>query len=315
MVGGTRKKRKSPQWLFSEENIPFGTFAVIDPFSRMLFVPLFFMHDTLAMHRPGVPSLCRLFLRGRCRQGTSCFQAHADVDVISHLREAALREPTCCVFHGARGVIDCAPNDMEIVVVKDDTQEEVLRTTLAHTARTKGLRLLLEKKLFDNTLGNPNTLVVLSSFLCRLHTSCPCCRFGHDCNFIHLCREKVGEMNDVKKTEESVNENIQEAQESQQSFFSAFAINCSFSQTNSKTAVGQQEGGDGVSDANKLQISSPSINLLNKTNTAPIVSLIGTPKLGTSPAMSRSHNSTLLGVVWQHNPYFVGSSTSSFAET
>lgn len=73
---------------------------VLDPMTRKLRVPISAMVPTQATSTPGtVPSLCMLFLEGRCRHPW-CRQAHVPADVLNRLRADSLRTPNCCGRHG-----------------------------------------------------------------------------------------------------------------------------------------------------------------------------------------------------------------------
>ncbi|KEG14772.1 hypothetical protein DQ04_00311080 [Trypanosoma grayi] len=308
MGGGGKGKRRPPQSLLSADDAPEGTFAVIDPLSQRLFVPKDSMRDTLAMHRAGVPSLCRLYLQGRCRQGASCYQAHADINVVKHLREIALREPTCCERHGAISDTTCISRNLIIAVAGSNDQEQILKTTLSRVTVTKGLRLLLKQQALDDNSAE-STAVVPFGLLCRLHNPGPC-RFGHECNFVHLCREVIAQMSEQQKEKETGGRGTCEAPLPTD----VSAIIRSPRKTNTKAALvpNEAEIPMGISP---LQFFSPRPVLISRPIATGMVSLSGTPKLSTSPVLSRSYNSTSLGIVWRHNPYGVGSSASSVVET
>ncbi|CCW65566.1 unnamed protein product [Phytomonas sp. EM1] len=74
--------------------------VVIDPATCMLRIPLIYIHKTRAQNRSGSPSLCQLFLNNRCRQGSNCFQVHADLSVVMSLRNEVDSLPYCCMAHG-----------------------------------------------------------------------------------------------------------------------------------------------------------------------------------------------------------------------
>ncbi|RNC57706.1 hypothetical protein TcCL_ESM04664, partial [Trypanosoma cruzi] len=74
--------------------------VVVDPATRKLLIPCNFIYATRAQHRATIPSLCQLFLHGRCRQGTQCHQVHASLDAVVALRSRVGKLPCCCVFHG-----------------------------------------------------------------------------------------------------------------------------------------------------------------------------------------------------------------------
>lgn len=105
-----RQQNEPHTWL-KAVGAPPGTFPVIDPHSKRLFIPMNGMRESRALHREGVPSLCCLYLEGRCRQGANCYQAHADPDIVKALRPGALSQPTCCPLHGSvlQGQIGSVP--------------------------------------------------------------------------------------------------------------------------------------------------------------------------------------------------------------
>ncbi|CUE84008.1 Hypothetical protein, putative, partial [Bodo saltans] len=78
-----------------------GRLIVVDPMRPKLRVPLTAITATRALTRSGAnPSLCMLFLQGKCRQEGNCHQVHADPTIIQALREEAALQPTCCQEHG-----------------------------------------------------------------------------------------------------------------------------------------------------------------------------------------------------------------------
>lgn len=185
--------------VLSAAGAPPGTFPVIDPFSKKLFIPMKSMIDTRAMHREGVPSLCRIFLQGRCRQDARCFQAHADNDTVLRLRAAALAEPSCCPVHGAPSASSELPESLQLVV-NSDHGTILGRLPLSQVCVTNGLRTLLVAQGVTASCASPEVVLPVSA-LCRLHGGhggSPCCRFGEECNFVHICRERSKEMESNK---------------------------------------------------------------------------------------------------------------------
>jgi hypothetical protein len=155
------------------------TITVTDPLSRKLQVPTSAVRPTLATSRPGIPSLCLLYLDGKCRQGTQCHQVHAEPSVVLTLRSDAKKLPTCCYSHGDVGSgclrqqwLDRAL-DIDGVVVR---------------VRQMAYTLALDKLLSD-TAEDPSAVVKAQIHqICRLHAS-QRCRFAEDCRFLHICRE------------------------------------------------------------------------------------------------------------------------------
>lgn len=86
--------------------------TVVDPVTRKLLIPTQYIFDTRAQQRGTLPSLCQLFLSGRCRQGQGCYQVHADWEAVQRLRAQVDSLPCCCPDHGDKdhlGVMDNAP--------------------------------------------------------------------------------------------------------------------------------------------------------------------------------------------------------------
>lgn len=168
---------------------PPGTFPVIDPHSKKLFIPLESMIDTRAMHREGVPSLCRIYIQGRCRQGNNCFQAHANTDTVLRLRAAALAQPSCCPSHGAPSNTMGLPQGL-LITIRNDEGQTMARLVLPQLCVTNGLHTLVVAQSVAASPAAPE-VVVPTSQLCRLHAGhggSQCCRFGDACSFIHVCR-------------------------------------------------------------------------------------------------------------------------------
>ncbi|KPA85685.1 hypothetical protein ABB37_00070 [Leptomonas pyrrhocoris] len=86
--------------------------TVVDPVTRKLLIPKQYIFDTRAQQRGTLPSLCQLFLSGRCRQGQGCYQVHADWQAVQRLRAQVDSLPCCCPGHGDKdhlGVMENAP--------------------------------------------------------------------------------------------------------------------------------------------------------------------------------------------------------------
>ena len=152
--------------------------SVVDPLSRKLMVPRAALTTTLAMERAGTPSLCMLYLSGRCRQGAQCHQVHADPPTVMRLREAAKSVPTCCVAHGDANAGLIKPEWLQRSV-------EVNGVVIAagRLAFTQGLAKLLG--------GSSAPMVrVVTQQVCRLHVA-DRCRYSEDCKFLHVCREEA----------------------------------------------------------------------------------------------------------------------------
>lgn len=74
--------------------------TVVDPVTRKLLIPTQYIFETRAQQRGTLPSLCQLFLSGRCRQGQGCYQVHADWEAVQRLRSRVDSLPCCCPVHG-----------------------------------------------------------------------------------------------------------------------------------------------------------------------------------------------------------------------
>jgi hypothetical protein len=135
---------------------------------------------TQATSTPGtVPSLCMLFLEGRCHHPW-CRQAHIPPEVISRLREEALNTPTCCGYH-----MDAKNNSF--VTTR-------FQKVIVHGQEASPSRLAVTVGLHRLVLQIPPDTVMLevpSKLVCRLHFS-KRCRYLEDCNNIHVCRELEG---------------------------------------------------------------------------------------------------------------------------
>ncbi|KAG5474547.1 hypothetical protein LSCM1_03334 [Leishmania martiniquensis] len=317
---------RSVQNVLSTEGIPPGTFAVIDPLSKRLFIPLEFMLETRAMHRKGVPSLCRVFLEGRCRQGANCFQAHANVDLVRELRAKALAEPTCCALHG--GPSDASGIDPALrLIVRNDDGETVGCAQLQRTLVTNGLRTLIAAQV--NAAGMPAQVdvVVPTSALCRLHSGAdgsPCCRFEGECNFVHLCRQVVvgiDQRRENAKVEKHVaapvsaggrppGANYEEYKAVVETGINRYAFSPLQMRPQPASSVTVP-----MSVSANLGATPPiRFDPLALAATAPSPTPDSGLPMGRSPLMSRSFSSTASGLVWRHNPYN-SSHASSVIET
>ncbi|KPI87773.1 hypothetical protein ABL78_3131 [Leptomonas seymouri] len=86
--------------------------TVVDPVTRKLLIPKQYIFDTRARQRGTLPSLCQLYLSGRCRQGQGCYQVHADWMAVQRLRAQVDSLPCCCPGHGDKdhlGLMENAP--------------------------------------------------------------------------------------------------------------------------------------------------------------------------------------------------------------
>jgi hypothetical protein len=150
--------------------------CIVDPYSRKLEVPRNYLHETHALHRVGIPSLCMLYLDGRCRAGTMCHQAHVDLEVIEFLRKEALSMPTCCREHGDlhSGHVPTLIGDRTIWLYGRAIEPWNFASTL-------GLQRLIRE-------ATSREVELLPRYICRLHLGNKC-RYVEECNHVHLCRD------------------------------------------------------------------------------------------------------------------------------
>lgn len=193
----------------------------IDQVSTKLKIPMSAVQPTLALEDDGfVPGLCRLFLAGRCRQDANCYQVHADPAVVEQLRVEAFRKPSCCVEHGACCSMKGFPVGLTVTVepsrkltgkphkdaIEDDLNGPSADSSSAsngdsnsvgneeNTAAPRGVGLSIHSFSPTSYLwkayradGSAN-LVVSCRKICRMHRQ-GLCRFGDECNFLHVCRQ------------------------------------------------------------------------------------------------------------------------------
>lgn len=337
--GKKTSKNASNQNVLDASSAPPGTFAVIDPFSKKLFIPFESMVETRAMHRQGVPSLCRIFLEGRCRQGANCFQAHADTNAVVVLRKQALSQPSCCIGHGVQCVLAGIPIDVTIFVKGDD--ESVLETLrLSEVAMTNGLRTLIAAQCTNPS--SPAEVYVPISSLCRLHAGhngSPCCRFEGDCGFVHICREVLTRMNLVTPPANGVTSSAadkvvlsptdkvvlsptgtappQHLLDSvgplpAESLTSPISVSVQdmvtkppFEITVSTPTTRRAQMSSSRMSTSVGVVRTPPITFdpMALASTAPSVKEPQSFPFSMSPLTSRSFSSTPNGVVWRHNPY------------
>lgn len=159
------------------------TILVVDPQTRKLSIPLAAVLPTQALNRPDrVPSICMLFLCGRCRQGTNCHQLHADPVIVEQLRSDASQRMSCCPEHGEEV---STPTLHEVAPAITKINLEGFLFAAGRVATTNGIRRAVTD-CYD-AAGTPDTLTITRSQVCRLHVQGRC-RYAEDCNFIHLCR-------------------------------------------------------------------------------------------------------------------------------
>ncbi|EPY32028.1 hypothetical protein STCU_03013 [Strigomonas culicis] len=300
------------------------------------------MIETRAMHRQGVPSLCRIFLEGRCRQGANCFQAHADTTAVAVLRKQALAQPSCCIAHGVQCVLSGIPIDVTIFIKADD--ESVLDSLrLSEVAMTNGLRTLISAQCTG--ASGPAEVYVPISSLCRLHAGhngSPCCRFEGDCGFVHLCREVLARLKLASALADGLKTPLCDtatpapaekaaAPESaaplpMQLVTSPIAISVPdmapkppFEITASTPTARRGQMSSSRLSTSVGVVRTPPITFdpMALASTAPSIKDPQSFPFSMSPFTSRSFSSTPNGVVWRHNPYAstVPQQASSVIET
>ncbi|GET90249.1 hypothetical protein, conserved [Leishmania tarentolae] len=328
-----RNRRRGPpegrsvQNVLSTDGIPPNMFAVIDPLSKRLLIPLESMQDTRAMHRKGVPSLCRVFLEGRCRQGANCFQAHANIDLVLELRARALAEPTCCALHDGQSSLPVIDSSQRLVVQNDDG-ETVVSVHMSQTLVTNGLRTLIAAQTSAAEMQAPLDVVVPTSALCRLHSGAdgsPCCRFEGECNFVHLCRQVAAQIDQKRGTAKGETHlpapvfAIGKPPEANHEEFIT-VLDKGFHAPSFSPLQGRSQPAPSVavpmSVSANLSVTPPiRFDPLALAATAPSPMPDNSALLmGRSPLMARSFSSTASGLVWRHNPYN-SSRASSVIET
>ncbi|KAF8280868.1 hypothetical protein TcBrA4_0092380 [Trypanosoma cruzi] len=147
----------------------------LDHLSTKLKIPMSAVEPTNALQDDGlVPGICRLYLEGRCRQGSRCFQVHARRDVLDSLRKEALETPSCCYLHGAPCNYEGLPFNLTVNI----------------GSKAVGLHSLNPTNcLWSIYSEHGETLLTVSKGrVCREHRR-GLCRFGEECGFLHICRE------------------------------------------------------------------------------------------------------------------------------
>ncbi|CCW66278.1 unnamed protein product [Phytomonas sp. Hart1] len=200
----------------------------IDSQSTKLRIMLSATEPTQALRDDGlVPGLCRLYLKGRCRQGDLCHQVHADPNVVEILRQEALHAPSCCHLHGAKCNFESFPLGLTFTLVdslkdcpksqnsstskggsaqsgrtnKAETDPKEEAKSPSRSVRQKSLQQLPTGTVISiHSLCPTNYLWALYSQKVSSHIYLPknkicrehqvgLCHFGEECNFLHLCRE------------------------------------------------------------------------------------------------------------------------------
>ena len=163
-----------------------GTILVVDPATRKLSIPVAAVAHTQALLRSDrVPSICMLYLQGRCRQGMHCHQLHADPAVVQMLRNEVSMRASCCPEHGEEVTQPSLPElTSELIELSLEGQP----IAAARIATTNGMRRMLQDRdaAAEKDGATPDNTLQRSQ-ICRLHLQGRC-RYAEDCNFIHLCR-------------------------------------------------------------------------------------------------------------------------------
>ena len=157
--------------------------SVVDPTQPKIRLCRKDVIPTLAFspHSREQPSLCMLYLRGRCTKNERCHQVHAQLPAIEVAREEARQKSlSCCYVHTGRQW-DFPYEWGSYRLFLYQTQTEVLAT---FTNRTRGLEEVLRG--IDPAVG---VATIEPRFLCQNEANGKVCRFAEDCKFIHLCRQ------------------------------------------------------------------------------------------------------------------------------
>ncbi|AAZ12331.1 hypothetical protein, conserved [Trypanosoma brucei brucei TREU927] len=183
--------------------------TVVDPATRKLLIPLSCVYPTQAQQRTTIPSLCQLFLNGRCRQGTQCHQVHAALDVVAALRSQVDYLPICCALHGDRDYVNALDNRSwmsRVVVHVPDATYGGGYIPLARFSYTTPISRILREvnaRLESGVSvaavdggGHPKRMVLNACDfkICGLHTL-DRCRYAEECIFLHICKEIVVDVN------------------------------------------------------------------------------------------------------------------------
>lgn len=161
--------------------------VVVDPMTRKLSLPWACILATRAQQRASIPSLCQLFLQGRCRQGFNCHQVHADPLVVERLRMQVQSLPVCCTTHGDGDHTD-GPHDPRLLLVSNLLWNDGL-IPIHRLSNTVGLQRIVQMNQVV-LIGDRPAIAATGSFanICRLHVV-DRCRFAEDCKFLHVCKQ------------------------------------------------------------------------------------------------------------------------------
>eukprot|EP00669_Euglena_mutabilis_P007190 TRINITY_DN2558_c0_g1_i2.p1 TRINITY_DN2558_c0_g1~~TRINITY_DN2558_c0_g1_i2.p1 ORF type:complete len:257 (+),score=33.92 TRINITY_DN2558_c0_g1_i2:57-773(+) len=134
------------------------------------------------------PHLCLRFQTGECRSGTSCPQRHLDPNYMAALRDslAGTHFSDCCLLHG--NIASLRPDFRRLlshtpVLITVDSEFEV---GIPRAHDVIAVTSFWHQYLTDR---DPRVPVTFTSVrICRLHQR-QACKFGRDCNNVHICRE------------------------------------------------------------------------------------------------------------------------------
>ncbi|EKF39688.1 hypothetical protein MOQ_000080 [Trypanosoma cruzi marinkellei] len=186
--------------------------VVVDPATRKLLIPCNCIYATRAQQRSTIPSLCQLFLHGRCRQGVQCHQVHASLDAVVALRSRVGNLPCCCVFHGDEDIADVLNERSwlsKVVLYVPEVSFEGGYIPLSRVGYTVPISKILNEvsheiasslESYTEAIREGRVpheeppVVVLEAGdipICRLHIR-ERCRFAEECSFLHLCKDIAG---------------------------------------------------------------------------------------------------------------------------
>ncbi|KAH9600557.1 hypothetical protein LSM04_009522 [Trypanosoma melophagium] len=180
--------------------------VVVDPASCKLLIPRDYVFPTRAQQRTTIPSLCQLFLDNRCRFGSQCHQVHADISIVTELRNQVKSLPCCCPLHGDDDIGEVLRDGSwlsNVVLHIPESTYEGGFIPLSRVGYTVPLSRLLNEipmeafhaiSQYEHSSedGRPPRVVLEADTIpiCRLHGKARC-SYAEECNFLHLCKEVV----------------------------------------------------------------------------------------------------------------------------
>jgi len=178
-----------------------SSIPVIDPQLKHLgrvAIPNQLVSPTAAIERwrrrdPHPPSLCMLFQLGRCHAGADCNQVHADPVYVDSIRRTlgALPHSTCCFGHGDVPSYRADFRKMleERGVQLNLTGQPPILIPADRLAMTLYWDRILKSRRGPRTPDDSGRPVRFNpQRVCKLHQR-EACKYGVDCNSVHLCRE------------------------------------------------------------------------------------------------------------------------------